>query len=70
MRGCQHLLSKVVQEQWPVMCRSAKRMKDLKAPHLEGRYVETRNPFSVLGGIMEEEVEVAGEGRRRYPVPR
>ncbi len=60
MRGSQHLWeghappSKATEEQWLVVCRGAKRLKVLKASR-----VEIRNPFSVLEGVTEEEVDVA-----------
>ena len=59
------LPSKVMEEQWSVVCRGAKRMKVLKAPRLEGRHVETRNPFSVLQGVTGEEVDAVGGDKRK-----
>ena len=60
------LPSKTMKEEWAVVCRGAKRRKVLTAPRQE---VETKNPFSVLEGEAEEEVDVAGgeEGRPDAP---
>ena len=53
------------EEQWSVVCRGAKRRKVVKTPRLEVNHVETRNPFSVLEGVAEEEPDVAGGDKER-----
>lgn len=62
--------NKVTEEQWSVVCRSAKRLKVLKVSCME-----TRNLFSVLEGVTEEEVDVARgdkkkEGQTQLPCPK
>ncbi len=47
------------------MCRGAKRLKVLKAPRLKAHHMETRNHFSVLEGMMEDNMDVAGEDKEK-----
>lgn len=53
-----------------VVCSQGRQGEEgFTAPRFEGCLVEIRNPFNVLEGVVEKEVDVAGADREREESP-